>query len=104
MSSTSRELLERLAQRLSPEDVQLFYQTAIIGRRDLALAPDPRSGFEMTLLRMLAFRPGRARRPRAGRSARPARAASGAAAAPAARPPGGVRRRPPPRAAPGRRS
>jgi DNA polymerase-3 subunit gamma/tau len=51
------ELLERLAARLSPEDVQLYYQTAIIGRRDLPLAPDPRSGFEMTLLRMLAFRP-----------------------------------------------
>ena len=51
------ELLERLARRLSPEDVQLYYQTAIIGRRDLALAPDPRTGFEMTLLRMLAFRP-----------------------------------------------
>jgi DNA polymerase-3 subunit gamma/tau len=50
-------LLEPLAQRLSPEDVQLFYQTAIIGRRDLPLAPDPRSGFQMTLLRMLAFRP-----------------------------------------------
>jgi DNA polymerase-3 subunit gamma/tau len=51
------ELLERLAGELSPEDVQLFYQTAIIGRRDLPLAPDPRSGFAMTLLRMLAFRP-----------------------------------------------
>ena len=51
------ELLERLAQSLSREDVQLFYQTAIVGRRDLALAPDPRTGFEMTLLRMLAFRP-----------------------------------------------
>jgi DNA polymerase III subunit gamma/tau len=51
------ELLERLAAELSPEDVQLFYQTAIIGRRDLALAPEPRSGFAMTLLRMLAFRP-----------------------------------------------
>ncbi|HEX4388864.1 MAG TPA: DNA polymerase III subunit gamma/tau [Steroidobacteraceae bacterium] len=51
------ELLERLAGRLSPEDVQLYYQTAIIGRRDLPLAPDPRTGFEMTLLRMLAFRP-----------------------------------------------
>jgi DNA polymerase-3 subunit gamma/tau len=51
------ELLERLAAGLSPEDVQLFYQTAIIGRRDLPLAPDPRSGFAMTLLRMLAFRP-----------------------------------------------
>jgi DNA polymerase-3 subunit gamma/tau len=43
---------------MSREDVQLFYQTAILGRRDLALAPDPRTGFEMTLLRMLAFRPG----------------------------------------------
>jgi len=51
------ELLERLAGALTPEDVQLFYQTAITGRRDLALAPEPKSGFEMTLLRMLAFRP-----------------------------------------------
>src|SRR5690242_14915144 len=51
------ELLERLAQAFSPEDIQLYYQTAIIGRRDLALAPDPRTGFEMTLLRMVAFRP-----------------------------------------------
>ncbi len=39
MSSTSRELLERLAQALSPEDVQLYYQTAIIGRRDLRSRP-----------------------------------------------------------------
>jgi DNA polymerase III subunit gamma/tau len=51
------ELLERLAKQLSAEDVQLFYQTAIVGRRDLALAPDPRTGFEMTLVRMIAFRP-----------------------------------------------
>ena len=46
-----------LADSMSPGDVQLFYQTAIMGRRDLPLAPDPRSGAEMTLLRMLAFRP-----------------------------------------------
>ncbi|WP_018015636.1 DNA polymerase III subunit gamma/tau [Teredinibacter turnerae] len=45
------------AARLTPEDVQLFYQTALIGRRDLPLASDSRSGFEMSLLRMLAFRP-----------------------------------------------
>ncbi|WP_018416189.1 DNA polymerase III subunit gamma/tau [Teredinibacter turnerae] len=45
------------AARLTPEDVQLFYQTALIGRRDLPLASDSRSGFEMALLRMLAFRP-----------------------------------------------
>jgi len=51
------ELLEGLAKAFSPEDLQLYYQTAIIGRRDLALAPDPRTGFEMTLLRMVAFRP-----------------------------------------------
>ncbi len=45
------------AQRLSPEDVQLFYEIALIGKRDLPLAPDPRTGAEMTLLRMHAFRP-----------------------------------------------
>jgi DNA polymerase-3 subunit gamma/tau len=47
------------AGRISAEDVQLFYQTALIGRRDLDLAPDPKSGVEMTLLRMLAFQPQR---------------------------------------------
>jgi DNA polymerase-3 subunit gamma/tau len=50
--------LTRLAQAISPEDVQLYYQIALGGRRDLAMAPEPRMGFEMTLLRMLAFRPG----------------------------------------------
>src|SRR6185503_735765 len=50
--------LAKLAKAFAAEDVQLYYQTAIIGRRDLPLAPDPRTGFEMTLLRMLAFRPG----------------------------------------------
>lgn len=49
--------LANLAGRLPAEDVQLFYQIAILGRRDLHLAPDPRSGAEMTLLRMLSFRP-----------------------------------------------
>ena len=52
-----RERIMGLAQRLPPEDVQLFYQTALLGRRDLPLAPDPRAGFEMVLLRMLAFKP-----------------------------------------------
>jgi len=47
----------RLAGQMSPEDCQLFYQIGLIGRRDLALAPDPQSGFEMVLLRMVAFRP-----------------------------------------------
>jgi DNA polymerase III subunit gamma/tau len=50
------ELVE-LAGRLDPEDVQLYYQIAVTGRRDLALAPSDRSGCEMTVLRMFAFRP-----------------------------------------------
>lgn len=45
------------AQRLRPEVVQLWYQMALSGRRDLHLAPSPRAGFEMAVLRMLAFRP-----------------------------------------------
>lgn len=46
-----------LAAAMTREDVQLFYQIAVLGRRDLHLAPDPRSGVEMTMLRMLAFQP-----------------------------------------------
>ena len=49
--------LQALAGQLSAEDIQLYYQIALLGRRDLPLAPDPRSGFEMLALRMLAFRP-----------------------------------------------
>jgi DNA polymerase-3 subunit gamma/tau len=55
--------LRRLAQAISPEDAQLYYQIAIGGRRDLNMAPEPRMGFEMTLLRMLAFRPDGAQQP-----------------------------------------
>jgi len=51
------ERIEALAGKLTAEDVQLFYQMALNGKRDLPHAADPRSGFEMTLLRMLAFRP-----------------------------------------------
>src|SRR6185437_5384231 len=72
------EVLQRLADALAPEDVQLYYQTAIVGRRDLALAPEPKSGFEMTLLRMLAFRP--AADAGGARSAAPPAAARAAAA------------------------
>ncbi|MCW8926955.1 MAG: DNA polymerase III subunit gamma/tau, partial [Xanthomonadales bacterium] len=50
--------LVEFAGRISPEDAQLYYQIAVTGCRDLELAPDPRTGLEMTLLRMLAFRPG----------------------------------------------
>lgn len=56
-SRGDREQLLELAQQLAAEDVQLFYQTALLGRRDLPMSPEPRAGFEMVLLRMLAFRP-----------------------------------------------
>ena len=53
----SEQQFAELSEALPATDVQLFYQIAIMGRRDIHLAPDPRSGVEMTLLRMLAFRP-----------------------------------------------
>ncbi|KVQ72524.1 DNA polymerase III subunit gamma/tau [Burkholderia multivorans] len=49
--------LRRFAELLSPEQVQLFYQIATVGRAELGLAPDEYAGFTMTLLRMLAFEP-----------------------------------------------
>jgi DNA polymerase-3 subunit gamma/tau len=64
--------LPRLAAALTPEDAQLYYQIALIGRRDLNLAPDPRIGFEMTVLRMLAFRPGEDARGAGSSAAKPA--------------------------------
>ncbi len=51
------EVIGKLAKQLLAEDVQLFYQIALIGLRDLDLAPDPQSGFEMVMLRMLTFKP-----------------------------------------------
>ena len=56
-SQGDQERILELAQAMTPEDVQLFYQIALNGRKDLPLAPDPQSSFEMTMLRMLAFRP-----------------------------------------------
>ncbi len=50
-----RPALLELAQQLSPEKVQLYYQIALLGRRDIGLAPDEYAGFTMSLLRMLAF-------------------------------------------------
>ncbi|AZR25827.1 DNA polymerase III subunit gamma/tau [Xanthomonas vasicola pv. arecae] len=79
------------AAQLRPEVVQLWYQMALNGRRDLYLAPSPRAGFEMAVLRMLAFRPAAAvpvggsddgRGATAGGGVRSA-AAGGQAAAPA---------------------
>lgn len=66
-----------LAARLTAEDVQLFYQIGLIGRRDLPLAPTARSGFEMVLLRMLAFVPAAAGGTAEPAAVRTAPAASG---------------------------
>ena len=82
--------IRRLATQLTKEEAQLFYQITITSRPDLSLAPDEQTGFSMTLLRMLAFRPGGggggATTPSAPpvASARPSSAP--AAPAPAARP------------------
>jgi DNA polymerase III subunit gamma/tau len=61
-----RATIAALASGIGAEDLQLYYQIAVLGRRDLALAPDPRTGFEMTLLRMVAFRPATAAPERPG--------------------------------------
>lgn len=80
----------RLASLFDAEEVQLYYQIAVHGRNELGLAPDEYAGFSMTLLRMLAFRPGMggadgqsASAPVAARpaGANPARAAAAAAMA-----------------------
>lgn len=85
--------LSSLAERITPEDVQLYYQIATSGRRDIALAPDARTGFEMALLRMLAFRPGddasapRVERAPAGSQPPAARPSASAPTRPPAAPP-----------------
>jgi DNA polymerase III subunit gamma/tau len=92
--------LKALAERLPAEDLQLYYQVALTGQGDLPLAPDPRAGFEMVLLRALAFRPAphrdeptrAAARPATlregapGGATRPAESAGGAAGSPVSSP------------------
>ena len=56
-SEEDDKAIKQLADQLSREDVQLYYQIALHGRRDLSLSPDPRCGFEMIFLRLLTFRP-----------------------------------------------
>jgi len=82
--------VRELAGAVAAEDVQVYYQIVINGRRDLPWVPDPRMGFEMTLLRLLAFRPDPGGAPRV---------AAGSPAA-AAKPAGGTRAAAPPPAAP----
>lgn len=70
--------IRRLASALTKEEAQLFYQISITSRPDLSLAPDEQTGFAMTLLRMLAFRPGNETPGRAGNSAPPVASATSA--------------------------
>ena len=51
------EKMKAFVAQFKPEDVQLFYQMSLVGQNDLFLAPDPRMGFEMLMLRLLAFKP-----------------------------------------------
>src|SRR5690606_32981655 len=91
------ETLAELAAAISPEELQLYWQVGVLGRRDLPLAGDQRSGFALILVRMLAFRPGEGTTGE-GAPARPpgaaavrasmARAAAGPAVASAPGPPG----------------
>ncbi|MBS0199697.1 MAG: DNA polymerase III subunit gamma/tau [Proteobacteria bacterium] len=80
--------IDALAKAARAELVQLWYQMALNGRRDLAYAPSPRAGFEMTLLRMLAFRPGQNVSVQGGQAAasmaNPSNAATPAAPSPVA--------------------
>jgi len=76
--------VDALAPALRPEIVQLWYQMALGGRRDLPLAPGPRAGFEMSLLRMLAFRPAEGGTQTLATPSASARPGGGAAAARAA--------------------
>ena len=67
------ESIQALSAQVAAEDIQLFYQVAVAGLRDLDFAPEPRAGFEMAVLRMLAFRPAATvDQPAARPSARPA--------------------------------
>ncbi len=79
------ERVGELAARMAPDEVQLAYQIAVQGRADLALAHDEAMGFSMTLLRLLAFRPGggepAARHAEPAPSSRPRRSATPAGSA-----------------------
>ncbi|QNP41030.1 DNA polymerase III subunit gamma/tau [Lysobacter solisilvae (ex Woo and Kim 2020)] len=82
--------VDALAAAVRPEVVQLWYQMALNGRRDLAYAPSPRAGFEMSLLRMLAFRPAEGEGARAPAVPASTRSESAPARTPAAAAPAGM--------------
>ena len=82
-AGTDLALVDTLAGQLEPEAVQLYYQIAVAGRRDLPHLPDPRTAVEMTLLRMLAFRPAQAGEPPSSAGERAGTAAARSPGAPA---------------------
>ena len=84
--------LRELARVVPPADLQLYYQTLLMGRKDLPIAPDRRMGVEMTLLRALAFHPKAAV---AEPIARPALTQQSAPVAPAEQPQAAAKPRPP---------
>lgn len=73
--------IKQLAAEITAEDVQLFYQIALMGRKDLVLVPDARQGLEMILLRMLLFRPEASVDPSGSRPSAPRSGASTASPA-----------------------
>jgi len=101
-SRTDWENLVEYAGRMDPEDVQLYYQIAITGRRDLGLAPSDRSGCEMAVLRMFAFQPAVAAGAAPAPTAKPAtpgeKPVAASRSAGEAAPAGAVRETPPERA------
>jgi len=82
--AVSHALESAAAVPFDAETVQLYYQIALHGHRDLSFAPDPRQGVEMTLLRMLAFTPEEGSRVPRSEAARPGAAAAESAGADAA--------------------
>ena len=98
------EAIQRYAQAITPEALQVYYQIAIHGGRDLQLAPDEHAGFTMTLLRLLAFSPvdagASSPAPTGSAPARAAAVAAGSAAARAAQAPRSTHPKPHPAAGP----
>ncbi len=83
--------ISRFSARIDAEELQLLYQIALVGKRDFPYAPDPASGFEMTVMRMLAFQPRKHAGDRpSGRQPQPPGADSGVGDSSAAPPVAGV--------------
>lgn len=71
-ANTAEAALLPFCQAFKPEEVQVYYQIALLGRRDLSLSPSPQQGFEMAMLRLLAFKPTLDEQPQPVQSATPA--------------------------------